>query len=196
MNKVLILNGPPNSGKDTIADVIEKVYGFRHRRFKDRLYEIASLRSGCAGIRKYIRLCNDREKKDVPYDGFTGEFKGMSPRESLIFTSEKIIKPSKGSDYFGQCLADNIDSELTVVSDGGFIEEIEPLVERGYDVYIAQLTREGCSFDGDSRSYVYPLGCKFNWFLNDDDVCHAVDDIMKWMRESENEACIYSRHAG
>jgi|14BtaG_2_1085337.scaffolds.fasta_scaffold01293_13 hypothetical protein len=183
MTTVLILNGPPNCGKDTVADRIELQYGWRHRRFKDRLYEIASFRSGCAGLRKYVRLCTDRDLKDKPYDGFTGDFKGLSPRESLIVVSENIVKPCEGADYFGSFLAKSIDSDYTVVSDGGFEEEIAPLINLGMDVYIAQLSRHNCSFDGDSRNYVQPEGAKVRQFSNDSSIADIIEDIMNWIGE-------------
>ena len=80
----------------------------------------------------------------------------VSPRQWLINVSENVVKPLAGKNYFGKALADSITSDLVVVSDSGFMEEVMPLVERGHDVYVLRIVRDGFTFEGDSRRYLEP----------------------------------------
>lgn len=80
----------------------------------------------------------------------------MSCREAMIYVSEKVIKPRMGLDYFGKLVANEIDLEKDyAISDGGFIDELLPVVEKvGKENFrLVQLTREGHDFSSDSRRY-------------------------------------------
>lgn len=165
--EVIILNGPPGSGKDTIADYLEKErYVDKHIRFKDALFDItgAIYRTGAEFVKSFSY---DQVEKMKPRE----EFNGLSQREALIFVSENVIKPSYGKDYFGKAVAktiqlhaafariedpNNLNGTLRyVTSDGGFKEEIEPLVGAGFKVILIRLHRDGCDFSKDSRKYLY-----------------------------------------
>ncbi len=167
MSKVIILNGPPRSGKDTIAsEMSEIVYNVSTASFKKRIIELALFMSGIQRIDWVTRydelseayavlLEGHKWMKDVPWDRLGGK----SQREYLIWISEEVMKPVHGDDYFGRTLVRDIDSRGLefdyIVSDGGFIDELPPLLEDDrLDVYIVKLYREGCSFAGDSRNYI------------------------------------------
>lgn len=150
---VIILNGPPLCGKDTIADkMIENDLAgdFFKLQYKDKLIKLT---------RVAYSLTEDqwdeiytRDRKEVP----TPLLWGRSPREALIHMSETVIKPAFGRDYFGKAAADNIQyNKVNVFSDGGFPEEIAPLIELvGVNhLVVVRLHADGCSYDGDSRSY-------------------------------------------
>jgi len=108
----------------------------------------------------------DRSVKEVPHV----DLGHMSCREAMIHVSEKVIKPKRGLDYFGKLVANEINiNKDYAISDGGFIDELIPVVEKvGNDNFVlVQLTRDGHDFSSDSRRYFdgnvlqeYVLGSK------------------------------------
>lgn len=154
---ILILNGAPGTGKDMIAQYIKDTYGWDHMEFKHHLYIETAKELGLE-LHWFMKLATDPELKDtVKMHTYAGR---MTPREALIFTSEELIKPYRGKDYFGCRLAKDIlatkKSKGFVISDGGFEEELtalKSLEHQGYKVWVVRLTREGCTFENDSRTY-------------------------------------------
>jgi hypothetical protein len=74
----------------------------------------------------------------------------------MIYVSEKVIKPKRGLDYFGLQVANEIDmSKNYAISDGGFVDELLPVINRvgSNNFVLVQLTREGCDYSTDSRRY-------------------------------------------
>ena len=95
---------------------------------------------------------DNRSVKEVPHINLGH----MSCREAMIYVSEKIIKPKLGLDFFGKQVANEIDiSKNYCISDGGFIDELIPVINRiGSDNFVlVQLTRDGCDYSSDSRRY-------------------------------------------
>lgn len=172
MKIVVILNGPPNSGKDTIAEALE-AEGYSHIRFKDALYrDTAKLFD--MPLAQFIALASNRYTKEVPHAGLSM----YSPREALIYCSESVMKELYGKDYYGRQLAERVastDNDAFIVSDGGFEEELAP-VKRLADtkVVVVRLLRSGCSFQGDSRKYLDKYDAKV---INDFSVSDAVNTI-------------------
>ena len=165
MTKVVIFNCPPRSGKDSVADYITGTFnGFDVACFKDKLFSIAMEVSNMGA--EFLKYYEEEKEKPWP------ELGNMTPRNFLIKISEEWIKPIFGKRYFGEALVrDILDSEdlykdlgrsidYYLVTDGGFKEEIEPLIESfgKENVLILQWDREGCTFDNDSRTYIkdYP----------------------------------------
>lgn len=152
MSKVIILNAPPSSGKDIAADWIVAKYGAQHLRFKDQLYRVAAQVAGIP-LTRMVTLASDREYKEKPARFFRVGGKFVTPRQWLIHCSENIVKPLLGKDFFGKSLANSIESDIVVVSDGGFPEELVPVLAAGHDVYVLRIVRDGYTFEGDSRKY-------------------------------------------
>lgn len=148
MGKIVILNGPPGSGKDVIAESMQQ-HGFNRRSFKTALYTMVASYYNVP-LNHVISLATDRDTKELPF----ALFDGRSPREALIHVSEDIVKPTLGPAVFGWLLGMSVDNDRYVVSDGGFDEEIVPLIQMGHSVLIIHLSRDGCTFDNDSRNYV------------------------------------------
>lgn len=153
MTKIVVLNCPPRSGKDTIANEFVKQDGFVMQSFKSKLIEIALLISNVSKEEWDARYENN---KDEPWE----RLGGLSQRQYLIKISEEWVKPVHGKTYFGDIIAENSDSyEISILPDGGFEEEVRPLYEKYYTkLLIVQWSRKGCNFDNDSRNWItgYP----------------------------------------
>lgn len=150
MKPVILLNGAPNSGKDVTAKLISEMTGLPHLEFKGRLFSIALAMSGLTQT-EWDALYT-RELKEVPTD----KLFGLSPRQFLIKISEEVIKPNFGKQYFGDVLGKLAYGTGAVVSDSGFNKEAEQVVDIcGVDnVFVVRFTRDGCSFEGDSRNFL------------------------------------------
>ena len=152
---IIILNGPPGCGKDTIAAYLT---GHRYpavkASFKQPMFDIAFSMLGVYRYDEFMDLYNDREQKEKPQVILGGK----SPRQFMFWISEEVMKPAFGEQYFGRRMVEEIHEmyrELAVViSDGGFPEEIKPLVKEGHEVHICRLHRDGFTFAGDSRDYI------------------------------------------
>lgn len=155
MKKVVILNGAPGSGKDEGAKHIVSVLRgqgilARHCEFKERLFTLTRVIYGLT-ILEWERLYT-RENKEKP----SGRLQGLSPRQALIHISEDIVKPNFGKDYFGVAAAEDLTEGVNVFSDGGFVEEVRPIISKVgvRNVLIIRIHRAGHTFKGDSRKYL------------------------------------------
>lgn len=149
---VVLLNGPPACGKDSMAMALAQTHPHVvHRELKHALTDHV-LQYTRLDRATWQRLCQ-RSRKEVPQACLNGR----SPREVMIYVSEHIVKPLYGMDYFVTSLADQLrGDEIAVVSDCGFPEERQVLQKRfGKDnVILVQLQRPGCTFARDSRNYL------------------------------------------
>ena len=148
---IVIFNGPPASGKDEAASLYKEKFGFGNLSFKYQLFK-ETIKHFEVDERWFMEGYNDRDQKEKK------EFalEGMSRREAMIHVSEDIIKPKKGLDYFGRSVAEEIEEDNNyALADGGFVEELEPIIEKvgAENIVIVQLTREGHDYSSDSRKY-------------------------------------------
>ena len=211
MTQIIIFNGPPGSGKDFACSYLKEHYpNVIHVSFKEKLIDLTcrfyGVSRGGWDERYNILTTQDLGRsffrlKDVPWE----KLGYLSQREALIHVSENVIKPVFGKAVFGELLCVTIEGmkqqvrdSVFVCSDGGFPEEVGPL---GYlfwqhdtntpGVTVARITRDGCSFVGDSRNY---LPDNHNWYNvtdihNDgtDNFIKAVDDLYEQTVEGCNE---------
>jgi hypothetical protein len=147
---IFIFNGPPGSGKDAAASFF-KQKGFIHLSFKEDLF---------GDTIKYFNV--DRDWFMIGYEDRStkerSEFllDGLSRRDAMIYVSEQVMKPLHGNDYYGIKAASKIQDGLNYCfSDGGFIEELLPVINKASSerIVLIQLTRYGCDFSSDSRRY-------------------------------------------
>lgn len=157
--KVIFLNGPPGCGKD----------------FAGRLF--ATRYVGSVHVDKFARYLKEAthalygifiQGKPAPHDWFenrkdrpASELFGLTPRQAYIAVSETYMKVQHGDRIFGQLALRNIrmeapSADLVVITDSGFREEAEVLVEHfgAENCLMIHVRRSDCSFDGDSRDWV------------------------------------------
>lgn len=151
---IVIFNGPPGTGKDEACLFFEKI-GYKHLSFKEELFKETFK---FFGVSKgwFMDGYENRSIKEKPVPQLKVSGTSLSRRDAMIYVSEKYIKPKFGSDYFGTQLTKHVDKDHNFsVSDGGFIEELVPIINKvgADDIILVQLTREGCDFSSDSRRY-------------------------------------------
>jgi len=152
MKTVIIMNGPPGVGKDTLTDIMVDRISAIKNEFKKALYK-ETAKYYNFDLDLFIYLATSREYKDnlkSPFSIHTG----MTPRKALIYVSENVIKPLHGNGYFGERAADNLEEGINVFSDGGgWYDELLPVIKEADNTVIFRLHREGFTFEGDSRHY-------------------------------------------
>lgn len=182
MKPVILLNAPPNAGKDTIAAVLSERLGLPHLEFKQPMYAIGKLISGLDDAT--WDMLYSRDHKEIP----SHYLWGLSPREFLIDISERMIKPVCGRDYFG-IKAGQAAINGGVFSDSGFNTEADGLVDivGANRVFCVRFTREGCSFEGDSRKFLDTDSIvHYLDTTNDGTVDEIVGEIMTWVFTTDN----------
>lgn len=155
MRQVIFINGPAHSGKDEAAKIIMQNFHARHYKMSRPL---KAAFGGFFMLHNSIahKYCEDPTLKDIPGPA-TLDF---TPRQVLISISEDWAKPTFGDDVLGRLALGFIlassSTNLVVISDSGFREEAEPIVERvgPENCLLLRMHRKGCNFDGDSRSYI------------------------------------------
>ena len=148
---IILLNGPPRSGKDTVYRLIRKYLT------NSQEYKMSSPLKKCFlnmfnTDTKTASMLLEGEYKDTPF--MRGS--DMSPRQFQIDMSEEFMKPKFGIDVFGRIAVFGIKQLMAkhaIISDCGFAEEIKPIQEEfGYDNILAiQLSRPNCDYTNDSR---------------------------------------------
>ena len=148
---IVIFNGPPGSGKDEAASYFKENFGFGNLSFKYQLFR-ETMKHFDVNADWFMEGYDDREQKEKPCEILNG----MSRREAMIHVSEEILKPRHGKAYFGECVSAEIEDGVNyAIADGGFVEELTPLIERvgAENIVIVQLVREGHDYSNDSRRY-------------------------------------------
>lgn len=152
----ILLNGPPRSGKDTIANHLQA-------KFDTLLYPTIR-RSLSMPMRKagfaVLGLGYSDEVyeliKDVPQDIFGG----LTLREHMIAFSEQFIKKRYGDDFWGRALLNlPVDFSMPgcfIVPDLGFQAESHYIEGKlgARNVLTVHLHRAGFEWKNDSRRYV------------------------------------------
>jgi hypothetical protein len=169
MPKIIILNGPPASGKDCLAyhflgnlpyTTYDNIW-VEHGSFAKPLKQILQIQYNLSDA-EIAEYDSNHLLKMTPEDRFGGKHW----RQLCIDLSDEL-KAKFGKEYFGNHLADRIEKlgipcndgkviPNVLITDGGFEEETLPLIRRfGVDNVIAiKLVREGHSYKGDSRKYL------------------------------------------
>lgn len=155
MQQIIFFNGPPYSGKDTLATEFAKMApAYKVVKFAQVLKERTHALYGAPDLPHDFF----EKTKDQPHTLFFGK----TPRQAYIAVSESYMKPLHGEEIFGKLLLGSLQdypkAKGFLISDSGFAPEAVPLI-RHYGVENCLLVRihaegRGCSFNGDSRSYI------------------------------------------
>lgn len=185
MGKIILLNGPPYSGKDTAAKHIQNVFPVAspdHNGYKRPALDRMSM-----PIKKaFAGLINAQCTPDgivEPYESHKEEIipqLGVSYRQWQIDFSEKFMKPLYGENIFGRSIVPRITrrfakgiANLVVIPDCGFQIEVSEIYSSfdPKDILLMRCHRPGFYFSNDSRSYVHaPKGCTYAALYNDSSV--------------------------
>lgn len=180
MTRILLVNGPPRSGKDTVGDIVKELV-------PDALVTKFAHSLKCATHALYCALHGnqrpifwDSATNDAFYEQRKSEalprFYGRTPRECYIAVSELLLKKVHGESFFGELLAARIansGAKFAVVTDSGFLPEALALIDEfgPENVAVVKLRRKGCDFTGDSRGYIRLPNPNSNFRLeNDNDI--------------------------
>lgn len=205
MNKrVVLLNGPVNSGKGFIAQALVDRLGGVEQEFKEALY-IATADLFKLDLEEFKALATDRVLKEQTkywlhfteyeklcdflgreYDDSESLLVKISPRDALIYTSEIVMKPQEGADYFGIKASEKMVEGNNYVSDSGFKEEAMVQVDTfgKENVLLVRIYRDDCAFSSqDSRSYINldDVGIATLDLDNNRDINEVVKDIADFM---------------
>ena len=154
------LNGPPRSGKDSIAKEIERHYDLSITPTTIKSLSMPMRLVAFAMLGRPYSVEEYEAIKDEPHYVFNGE----TLREFMIRYSEEFAKPAYGKDIWGKALTASLGTSIhlpgiCIVPDIGFIEETDHLIDAfGPDRFILiHVMRAGYeSWRNDSRGWVVP----------------------------------------
>lgn len=179
MRTILILNGCPGSGKDTVSDYLVANYNYKTIAFKDSAYK-AVYEYYDLTKEEYMTLYNDRATKDVPSELLCGH----SPRSAMQYVIEHVKKPEFGKDYLAKETIDIISKDVYndyVISDLGLPEE-EIAVHyylKNENYKIIYINRNGYDFSNDTRSKRQIIHHNLDNNSDLDHLYKQVDEILK-----------------
>lgn len=157
---IVAFNGPPQSGKDTLAEMLADkmdksgvTLPVRMESLSLPLRQVAYVMTGWVGPtdgENYERFKTTRFQ----------QFGGASGRQLMIDVSEKFLKPTYGIEVMANLLIarnSNVGPAVLLIRDSGFQIEVDPLIRWvGEDnLYVVNVFRDDTSFEGDSREWVY-----------------------------------------
>jgi len=149
--KIILLNGPPRSGKDTAARVIMRnLKECRHYKLSEPMKRSINQMFQLVGN----DLQNVELHKDTPLPLFNNHtYRNIQIEQFLLM--EKLF----GTDILGQMAALRIKGMATpcvVISDAGRNEEVKPIIEAfgSRSVYCLFLSRPDTSYNKDIRQYL------------------------------------------
>jgi hypothetical protein len=181
MPKLILLNGPPRSGKDECAKMLfSKQIGTRSVPFPHWFRMSQPIKDA---IRVTWNMTEQEQafyekNKEAPQRAFNGK----SYRQVQISFSEDWMKQQFGPRVFGELALTRLRKSIAsvfVCSDCGFAEEVEPLflMFEKKDTVILRLTRPGYSFKGDSRSYISIPGVTTLHIQNDGSLNMLLENV-------------------
>jgi hypothetical protein len=184
---VVILNGPPECGKNTVANsVISLLKGQGRlvckREFKSPLMA-ATRRVYGIDSSTWGNHCT-KDLVNVPWD----RLNGLSPQQALNRTSENVLKFALGDDILGHAAATRLEPDYChIFCDGASPNAVQQMVTAvgAENVLIIHMARIGCTFEGDGQSYIKPgiLGTQYYGIANDNSISHIAERITSVISE-------------
>lgn len=156
--KLLLLNGPPSSGKDTVARALKNYAVMRGLKARNIvLMKLADpIKNAYPSL---LGKTNSAELDLLKDEEYLGVKRGI--RKLQISLSEDCMKPLFGQDIFAKILTKRIaclhSDVLCVISDTGFTNEYKYLFHRTprNNFLTLRLHRGNTTYEGDSREYVH-----------------------------------------
>jgi len=148
--KYVILNGPPNSGKSTVARWLT-----RQLSISDD-FQTAIQDEPAGPVKHFVATLLGERYSEMNKDKPRAELGGRSVRQFVINLSEDHIKAEYGPDFLGRMLVYRSLRRLNPKPDYVILEssqdgaEIDAIPDR----YIVRMDRDGCTFDNDSRGFL------------------------------------------
>lgn len=196
--KIIVLNAPPMSGKDQIAEYFAEEYHAVHLEVKELLFDVAVRAAGVT--RQMWDAMYTREYKEIPSPYLMINGVNVSPRAWMIHCSETVIKPLFGKDAFGKAAVQDLinrklrPNSVVVFSDGGFREEIGSLSDFAFandgGFYLARVHREGYGWGSDSRNWLYLdnlQGKELDFNNREGELVQCAEEIWDWVHKEEDE---------
>lgn len=191
MNRVVFINGPAGSGKDTAATILVREYEARHYKMawplKKALGAFFDLNH-----EQYNELF-ETPAKEQPAPLLYNDV----PRQALISLSEEWAKQRYDNTVFGRLAIRYIkhptSSPFTCISDSGFRSECEPIVKwlGPKNCLVIQLSGRGTTYEGDSRGYLdlSDIGVTIAEIRNDYDLevykMQLIVHVDKWLAAAD-----------
>lgn len=189
LKKLVLLNGPPKCGKDTISNRLIRVFENSENvklssPLKDSLPQFFGL------TQEEVNYLEAHKEEPSPL------LLGKTWRQSQISLSEDWSKVFFNERVFGEILVNKIsksENQLFFVSDSGFYSEAKPLVEKfgESNILLLRIFRPGCNFSNDSRSYwEHDFNIKSTNIFNDSSIDRVVEystrEIKGWLKHEKN----------
>lgn len=150
MGHLILINGMPRSGKDTVGAIVSYVFGASKVKMTD---PIDAAFKNLFGLEDWQFSMLREEFKEAPLP--IGDIDhGVSLRDFYIRFSEDFMKPLMGDGIFGHLAAKRTHELLqlgnVVVTDCGFNREAQALLDEvgeDFEVWGITVERDGCSWD-------------------------------------------------
>lgn len=165
--KIIWLNGPPRSGKDTLGQQLADHYNILHKKDTAIMKLAQPIKDG---VKAFLGISDEEwyaidvlgKGKDDPHA--TSLTMGKSLRECQIGISEQFAKPFWDKQIFGKLLLERMKRKFPLcagdsmifITDAGFSYECDPVVNYygPENNVVIRLQRDGTDYSKDSRSYV------------------------------------------
>lgn len=153
---LVVFNGPPFSGKDTVAEMLAKYMDSRITapvRQSSLSWPLRVLAYAMTSFKGEYDGPDYAQFKETYFEQF-----GRNGRELMIDVSERFLKQCYGQPIMAQMfLARNANFPgVNLIRDGGFQVEVSTMIAAlgPKNVYVVRMHREGCDFSNDSREYI------------------------------------------
>lgn len=187
--KVILLNGPPRVGKDSVGRAIYRQLGGSDRHSHVRIEALAAPMREVAHVITNTVKSNYETTKDLPVPHLNHSTGNDSIREFMIGFSERCIKPRYGKDFWARLLLQRLASppNYLIITDAGFIDEYMALTESAGigNVLVVHLSRRGFDWKNDSRGYIKPpLGYVKPLEVNNYLVEESAEEIVQYVQSN------------
>lgn len=166
---IIGITGKARSGKDTIADVLVKNYGFVKINYADHLKKCTSLLFNFNNDQMYNK---EKDIIDVRYN--------KTPRELLQWFGTDVMRKQFDNDFWINHVENQFDNKLLVISDVRFQNEAD-LIKK-YNGIIIKVTRKN-ALNNDHESENQNI--KEDFIIDNDDtkqkLINKINNIMTYI---------------